>query len=331
MKTETLKRAWYPLLPARALRGKPLATALFGRPLVLVRLNGQARCFEDCCPHRHVPLSEGKIVGHTLQCAYHGWRFDAEGKCCHTTGGLCADATADTDLRPFPCREEAGWLWVCLADNIPFALPPDFATPQGFETINDAKTISGDFIHAIENLLDPTHTPFIHAGLLRSPGRQRMHIRQSHDAQGFCTEYTLEDKQNGLINKLFDRGIRTNLARFTLPALACLDYLTPEKLVYRIAVFFIPKCPGTVGMSVRVHFPQSRLPLALKGLLFRPFLESLLLQDARIIRTQYRHHRRYCPDRPYASTENDLVIDHLLHLLVDNMPEGRDKSGVMEL
>lgn len=329
MNTEKLKCAWYPLLPARKLRRKPVAAELFGQALALARLNGQAVCFEDCCPHRHVPLSEGKINGATLQCAYHGWRFDHSGRAVHITGRLCAQSEACA--RTFACREDAGWIWVCLTEGIPFALPPDFDTPPGFRTLDAAKTIEGDFIHAIENLLDPTHTPFVHAGLLRGKGRQQMHIRQSHNAHGFATEYTLQDRQNGLINKLFDNGITANLARFSLPALACLDYLTPEKLVYRIAVFFIPKCPGTVGMSVRVHFPQSRLPLALKGLLFRPFLESLLLQDARIIRTQYRHHRRYCPDRSYINTPNDLVIDHLLHLLLDNMPEGTDKSGMMEL
>ena len=38
-------------------------------------------CFLDACPHRTVPLSYGKVVNDRLQCGYHGWEFDLEGRC----------------------------------------------------------------------------------------------------------------------------------------------------------------------------------------------------------------------------------------------------------
>ena len=38
------------------------------------------KCFEDLCPHRKVPLSEGRVEGGNLQCAYHGWNFNATGQ-----------------------------------------------------------------------------------------------------------------------------------------------------------------------------------------------------------------------------------------------------------
>lgn len=38
--------------------------------------------FLDICPHRLIPLSEGRITDNKeLQCAYHGWCFEASGKC----------------------------------------------------------------------------------------------------------------------------------------------------------------------------------------------------------------------------------------------------------
>ena len=41
------------------------------------------RCFEDRCPHRLAPLSEGRIEPSdgTLFCNYHGWRYDGSGAC----------------------------------------------------------------------------------------------------------------------------------------------------------------------------------------------------------------------------------------------------------
>ena len=40
------------------------------------------QAFLDVCPHRLIPLSEGRITdAKELQCAYHGWCFEASGKC----------------------------------------------------------------------------------------------------------------------------------------------------------------------------------------------------------------------------------------------------------
>jgi nitrite reductase/ring-hydroxylating ferredoxin subunit len=40
------------------------------------------RAFEDRCPHRLAPLSEGRVEADgTLLCAYHAWRFDGGGAC----------------------------------------------------------------------------------------------------------------------------------------------------------------------------------------------------------------------------------------------------------
>lgn len=38
--------------------------------------------FEDLCPHRLAPLSEGRIdQWGRLQCVYHGWCFNGSGDC----------------------------------------------------------------------------------------------------------------------------------------------------------------------------------------------------------------------------------------------------------
>ena len=58
-------------------------TLLLGVPLVLGRKNdGTLFAMRDLCPHRGIPLSAGWFDGETVQCKYHGWRFEpVTGQC----------------------------------------------------------------------------------------------------------------------------------------------------------------------------------------------------------------------------------------------------------
>ncbi|KAL0916835.1 hypothetical protein M5K25_014378 [Dendrobium thyrsiflorum] len=76
---------WYPLAPVCDLdKRAPRATRVLGLDLVVWwdRVEGQWRVFDDRCPHRLAPLSEGRIDRWgRLQCVYHGWCFDGSGSC----------------------------------------------------------------------------------------------------------------------------------------------------------------------------------------------------------------------------------------------------------
>jgi phenylpropionate dioxygenase-like ring-hydroxylating dioxygenase large terminal subunit len=76
---------WYAVGAADSLdSGRPHAIQLLGRHLVLWHdtAEQQWRVFDDACPHRFAPLSEGRIEkDSSLQCAYHGWRFNGSGAC----------------------------------------------------------------------------------------------------------------------------------------------------------------------------------------------------------------------------------------------------------
>ncbi len=53
-----------------------------GTEIVVFLVDGEARAFENACPHEGNPLCEGEIRGDTLTCAFHGWKFDlATGAC----------------------------------------------------------------------------------------------------------------------------------------------------------------------------------------------------------------------------------------------------------
>ncbi len=334
MNTEKLRQYWYPILPISDIKNKPIATMLLDTPLVIARLSGEIVCFFDLCPHRHIPLSHGKNTGTHLQCCYHGWRFDKDGLVSiptqiETTEPLAINQPCTqncTHIKKYPTRIHEDWLWVSLSDN-EFKPASSFSCPDGFDTTDKVRPLQGDFIHSIENFLDATHTPYVHKGLLRNQGTQRTHFSQTHDDNSFATTYRLIDKQNGLINRLFDAGIDVNVAGFELPCVAYIDYLKGDKLYYRITLAFIPKTKGQMQLSAKVSIIKDKLPKALKFTIINAFLTALLIQDQRTLKIHHANKRR---DMPYVICHHDLVIDHLLYLLADKA-ESVDKSGVMSL
>ena len=53
-----------------------------GEEILVVRTERGVYAFDARCPHAGNPLVEGEVLGETLVCAFHGWKFDLEtGEC----------------------------------------------------------------------------------------------------------------------------------------------------------------------------------------------------------------------------------------------------------
>jgi nitrite reductase/ring-hydroxylating ferredoxin subunit len=76
-----LRKCRHPVAAAAEVGETPMQVTLLGQDWVLVRINGELVVMEDRCPHRFAPLSFGTIVDGTLECPYHGYRFDGSGHC----------------------------------------------------------------------------------------------------------------------------------------------------------------------------------------------------------------------------------------------------------
>ena len=324
MNIEKLKGYWYPIMASKSLKNSPKGITLLGEKLVLFRANGKVSCLKDKCPHRGVAPSNGRVENNQLKCHYHGWSFNTKGALTDVPG-CTKGCHKEVKLKQFSVIEKEDSIWVRLSEAEKFESP--FTVEKNFISTRHFKKIEANFIHAIENFLDATHTPFVHKGLLRSKGKQRMKITQESFDDGFVTHYELLDKQNGLINKLFDNGVNINRASFSLPSFAKIEYIKEEELLFCVAIFFVPFAKGEVGMVVDVSLPKQLLPKGVIFTMLRPFLELALYQDKTILKEQYV---KSGEEFAYLSLETDLVIDHLLHLLA-NGKKGVNKEMVMAL
>eukprot|EP00879_Flechtneria_rotunda_P013512 GHRR01014109.1.p1 GENE.GHRR01014109.1~~GHRR01014109.1.p1 ORF type:complete len:485 (+),score=156.42 GHRR01014109.1:529-1983(+) len=171
---------WYPLAILQDLDPRrPTATKLLGIPLVVWRDGTkQWRAFEDRCPHRLAPLSEGRIdTDGTLMCSYHGWQFDAQGSCTKIPqiGDAKAAATACSNNRScvasYPVKELGGLLWVwpdthsaALAASTPPAVIAELDQTADWEPRTDwfMRDLPISMETVVENVMDPCHANFTH-------------------------------------------------------------------------------------------------------------------------------------------------------------------------
>lgn len=60
-----------------------------GKELALYNINGEFYAIENFCPHKGAPLAEGHLCDHTIECGWHGWRFDLRtGECLTNSGAV---------------------------------------------------------------------------------------------------------------------------------------------------------------------------------------------------------------------------------------------------
>ena len=170
---ELLFGEWYPALRTDMLtRRRPTATTLLcGIPILAGRqLDGTAFAMKDLCPHRGIPLSAGTFDGQTVQCKYHGWRFNpCSGQCTEIPSLTGLDILQPNRIfaTSYPCQERDGWLWVFLPapGTSPKTLPtvpelPKFS--RKFRTAHLTAALPCNVDHGIIGLMDPAHGPFVH-------------------------------------------------------------------------------------------------------------------------------------------------------------------------
>jgi nitrite reductase (NADH) small subunit/3-phenylpropionate/trans-cinnamate dioxygenase ferredoxin subunit len=57
--------------------------------LALFNINNEFYAIENFCPHKGAPLADGHLCNHTVECDWHGWRFDVRtGECLTNSGAV---------------------------------------------------------------------------------------------------------------------------------------------------------------------------------------------------------------------------------------------------
>jgi vanillate O-demethylase monooxygenase subunit len=160
-----LRNCWYAVAWDGEIKHAPFARTVCGESLVLYRhTSGTLSAFEDCCPHRLLPLSMGFLKGDNLVCKYHGLEFDPCGRCVWMPGQQ--GVHAGTDVRRYPVSEKHRFVWVWIGDpaladekkipELPWCSAPDWVFDGG--TYHSRC----NYQLLVDNLMDLSHETFVH-------------------------------------------------------------------------------------------------------------------------------------------------------------------------
>jgi vanillate O-demethylase monooxygenase subunit len=168
-----LRNAWYVAAWSDDLaEGQLLPRTIMHEPIVLYRkADGNVAALEDRCPHRFAPLSMGKVIkGDIVQCPYHGLEFDPSGACVLNPHGN-KHIPSRARVRSYPVLEKHKAIWIWMGDKLADpAKVPDFSVldnvPELHATKRDGILIKANYELIIDNLLDLSHTSYLHDGIL---------------------------------------------------------------------------------------------------------------------------------------------------------------------
>lgn len=160
------KKQWIPALRSEALvsGGAPQRVELLCEKYVAFRgHDGRVGFLYEACPHRGVSLALGRNENNRLTCIFHGWSFDADGKCVHMPTEKDQSFCQKVKGQGFPVREGGGIVWVYLGSDTPpkftdYAftyLPRQHARPRA--SYNEA-----NWLQNVETLLDSAHIGLLH-------------------------------------------------------------------------------------------------------------------------------------------------------------------------
>lgn len=165
-----LRNTWYVAANAIELEDGMVSRMICNEQVVMFRnSDGSVSAIHDRCPHRFVPLSMGKRVGDTLQCGYHGLRFDGTGACVEAPNDD-DDQKARACVRAYKAVERYSviWLWMGEAhlanpDDIPVF--EFLSNTEKYTCCQGYSHIKGNYQLISDNLLDLSHIHYLHPGI----------------------------------------------------------------------------------------------------------------------------------------------------------------------
>jgi phenylpropionate dioxygenase-like ring-hydroxylating dioxygenase large terminal subunit len=145
---------------------------LLGQDWAVARMHGQVVAMVDRCPHRFTPLSAGRVVDGTVECAYHGYRYGTDGRCVLIPalgpGATIPPKAAVTTA--YSVEERYGLVWIAPEEPLTGIIDvPEWDDPAFVVAPLPDQVWSAGAAQMTENFLDLAHFPYVHVDSFGDP------------------------------------------------------------------------------------------------------------------------------------------------------------------
>ena len=180
---ELFRRFWMPVLLARELPEPdcpPVRVTVLGESLLAFRDSfGRVGLVDPVCPHRGANLFFGRNEDCGIRCAYHGWKFDVEGRCLDIpTMARDEGLRSRIRLTSYPTREWGDLVWAYLGppDHAPELPQLEFGLLPPSHRFVTKKLQECNWAQSCEGALDTAHFSFLHTPVVvAEPSTPRRH------------------------------------------------------------------------------------------------------------------------------------------------------------
>lgn len=169
---EVFRRFWLPAVLSSEIRqneGPPRRLRILGEDLIAFRDTSGKPCIIGAyCPHKLAPLFFGRNEDHGIRCAYHGWKFGADGTCVDIPNlpenfnveGLKKRAK----IAGYPAREAGGVVWVYMGPQNTMPELPGLEWLQARDShVHVGRWLQrSNWVQGMEGEIDSSHISWLH-------------------------------------------------------------------------------------------------------------------------------------------------------------------------
>jgi phenylpropionate dioxygenase-like ring-hydroxylating dioxygenase large terminal subunit len=172
---DLFRRYWVPALLAEELPENdcpPIRVKILSERLIAFRTTtGEYGLIDEFCAHRGASLWFGRVEEGGIRCAYHGWKYAADGQCLEVpsepeNSTFCTKV----QLTSYPLVKVGDILWTYLGDPETQPLLPEFEFVQVApeQTYTSKRWQESNWLQALEGGIDSSHVSWLHSGGLKS-------------------------------------------------------------------------------------------------------------------------------------------------------------------
>lgn len=266
-----LPPGWYAILLSKEISSKkPISVKRFGLNLVVWRTKqSKVIVLEDKCPHRGAKLSLGRLIDDKLECPFHGFQFNTEGRCAYVPElqkpalNLCAHT--------FQVQEKHGFVWINWRkdENTQTNIPWFHGKTEHLYSHCLTETWNVHFTRSVENQLDFSHLCFVHK---TSIGRfSKIGKMPNMDFREDGLKFHFANKDNGSIEFLFPN--------------VWLNFLSQK---YMMTLAFAPVDDSHTKLYLQVHRAYIKIPPFswIVSFFEKRLNQWVLSQDRRVVESQ---------------------------------------------